>query len=218
MSSVIFQSGAVWANSELSMVNECLLAIGEAPYIDGTIVESLPVGTDGEIAKRIVRSTMLEVQQKGWYFNTEYDFKLYPDVNDFVAVPPNVLRLDFGNSGNKHRYIIQGSSIYDRKDQTFKIKETLTADVVWLEDYSDLSIEAYAYITLRSARKFQQRVIGSGEIDQFTIRDEADALTDLQRVQMQTQDYKLQNHRVNTRIHNGYLVRGLYGNTDRRNF
>jgi hypothetical protein len=51
MSDIIFTSGAVWAKSELSMINDSLLAIGEAPFMEGTVVDTIPIGTDGETAK-----------------------------------------------------------------------------------------------------------------------------------------------------------------------
>lgn len=214
----IFQDGTLYAKSKLDMINTCLLAIGEVPYIDGTIVSTLPLGTDGDTAKRIVETTMVEVQSRGWYFNTDYSFTLMPDVEEFITMPPNTLRVDFGNGPDRHRYTIKNGKIYDYKNQTFLIIGNLQADITWLVDYLELPPEAYEYIALRAARKFQQKVIGSVETDQFTTRDEGDALTNLQRRQLQSQDYNIGNDRVSTRIHNGHLVRGLYGNKNRRDF
>jgi hypothetical protein len=218
MSDIIFTSGAVWAKSELSMINDSLLAIGEAPFMEGTVVDTIPIGTDGETAKRIIRSTMIEVQSRGWYFNTDYDYVLTPDINGFITLPPNVLRTDFGNTSNANRFLTKNNGIYDVANQTFIIEGDVMCDMVWLVDYTNLPPEAYEYISLRSARKFQQKVIGALETDQFTMRDEQDALVNLQRRQLQTQDYNIQNSRVSTRTHNGYLVAGLYGNKGRRNF
>lgn len=218
MSDIIFTSGAVWAKSELSMINDSLLAIGEAPFMEGTVVDTIPIGTDGETAKRLIRSTMIEVQSRGWYFNTDYDYVLTPDINGFITLPPNVLRTDFGNTSNANRFLIKNNGIYDVANQTFIIEGDIMCDIVWLVDYTNLPPEAYEYISLRSARKFQQKVIGALETDQFTMRDEQDALVNLQRRQLQTQDYNIQNSRVSTRTHNGYLVAGLYGNKGRRSF
>ena len=218
MSDIIFGGGAIWAKSELNMVNDSLLSIGETPFLEGTVVDTLPVGTDGETAKRLIRTTMIEVQARGWFFNLDYNFKLVPDINGFITMPPNTLRVDFGNTEYRHQYTIKNGQIYDYLNQTFVIETTLIADVIWLVDYNDLPPEAYEYISLRSARKFQQKVIGAQETDTFTVRDEADAYTNLQRRQLQSQDYVLANHRVNTRIHNGYLRAALYGNTSRRRF
>lgn len=218
MSDIIFTSGAVWAKSELSMINDSLLAIGEAPFMEGTVVDTIPIGTDGETAKRLIRSTMIEVQSRGWYFNTDYDYVLTPDINGFITLPPNVLRTDFGNTSNANRFLTKNNGIYDVANQTFIIEGDIMCDIVWLVDYTNLPPEAYEYISLRSARKFQQKVIGALETDQFTMRDEQDALVNLQRRQLQTQDYNIQNSRVSTRTHNGYLVAGLYGNKGRRSF
>ncbi len=214
----VFIDGTIYAKSKLDMINTCLLAIGEVPYVDGTLVNTLPLGTDGETAKRIVETTMVEVQARGWYFNMDYDFKLLPDSGHFITMPPNTLRVDFGNAGDKHQYTLKTGSIYDYLNQTYIINKTLEADVIWLVDYAVLPPEAYEYISLRAARKFQQKVIGASEIDTFTVRDESDALINMQRRQLQSQDFNIQNSRVSTRVHNGYLYRGLYGNKGRRQF
>jgi hypothetical protein len=214
----VFQDGTLYAKSKLDMVNTCLLVIGEVPYLDGTDVNTLPAGTDGDTARRLIETTMVEIQSRGWYFNTDYNFPLVPDTNRFITMPPNTLRVDFGNSEDKHRYTIKNDKIYDYDKRTFIIDKTLTADVTWLVDYAELAPEAYEYISLRAARKFQQKVIGSTETDGFTSRDEHDSFTNLQRRQLQSQDYDIRNKRVDTRVHNGYLVAGLYGNKGRRNF
>jgi hypothetical protein len=218
MSDTIFQDGTVYAKSKLDMINTCLLGIGEDPFIEGTLVNTLPIGTDGETAKRLVETTMVEVQSRSWYFNIDYDFRLVPDTEGFITMPPNTLRVDFGNTPDKHRYVLKNGSIYDYSKQTYLIDKTLTCDVTWLVDYALLPPEAYEYISLRAARKFQQKVIGSTETAQFTERDEQDAYINLQRRQLQAQDYNISNSRVSTRTHNGYLQRGLYGNQGRRNF
>lgn len=212
----VFSDGTVYAKSKLDMINDCLLAIGEVPFIDGTNVDAIPLGTDGELAKRIVEKTMVEIQSQGWYFNTDYDFTLVPDSNNFITMPPNTLRVDFGETEFTHRYVFKDVRVYDNKEHTYEIFNKLTADVVWLVDYDTLPPEAYEYISLRAARKFQQKVIGAIETDQFTTRDEADALQNLQRRQLQTQDYRIQSGKVSTRTHNGFLNEGIYGSKARR--
>ena len=133
-------------------------------------------------------------------------------------MPPNTLRVDFGNTGNAHRFTLKNGSIYDYDLQTFQINKVLECDITWLVDYEDLPPEAYEYISLRAARKFQQKVIGSTETARFTEIDEQDSYVNLQRRQLQSQDYNIGNSRVSTRTHNGYLVAGLYGTKGRRNF
>ena len=215
---VIFQDGTVWNKGLLDMINTCLLAIGETPFVEGTDPNALPLGTDGETARRIVQDTMIEVQARGWYFNTDYNFVLTPDINNYITMPPNTLRVDFGNSSTPNRFVMRNGKIYDVANQTYKIYQQVEADIIWLLDYQDLPPEAYEYISLRAARKFQQKVIGSTELAQFTNVDEQDALINLQRLQLQVNDYILGNSKVSTRIHNGYLQDSLYGNKGRRSF
>ena len=214
----VFRDGTTWNKGLLDMINTCLLSIGETPLLEGTIPQDLPVGTDGDVAARLIRDTMVEVQSRGWAFNTDYEFELVPDTDNFITMPPNTLKVDFGNTDEPNRYTLRNGKIYDRENQTYKIYKNLYPDVIWLIDYEDLPPEAYEYISLRAARKFQQRVIGSTELAQFTGLDEADALANLQRLQLQINDYNIQNPRVSTRIHNGYLIEGLYGNKGRRNY
>lgn len=207
----------LYFKTKLNMINNCLLAIGEVPLPSDIEIDTLQLGSDAETAKRIVERTMIEVQTKGWFFNTDYDFDLIPDIDGFISLPPNVLRVDFGKS-SPHRYTIKDNKIYDYKDKTFLIKDKLKADIVWLIDYAALPTEAYEYISTRAARKFQQTSVGSIETDNFLLRDEQEAYLNLERRQLQSQDYNLKNHKVSTRVHNGYLISGLYNSTSRRNF
>jgi len=218
MSELIFSDGSLYAKSKLDMINVCLLAIGEVPLIEGTIVNTLQLGTDAETASRLVERTMVDVQTTGWYFNTDYNFRLVPDSLGFITMPPNTLRVDFGNNEDRHRYTIKNGKIYDYLEQTFLIPKTLIADVVWLSDYNEIPPEAYSYISLRAARRLQATVIGSTETDGFTKEEELQARISLQRRQLQSQDYQLLNSRVSTRIHNGYLIRGMYRSANRRDF
>jgi len=215
---VVFQDGSIWNKGLLNMINTSLLSIGETPFVEGTDPSSLPLGTDGDTARRIIQDTMIEVQSRGWFFNSDYSFELVPDTNNYITMPPNTLKVDFGYSNTPNRFIMRNGKIYDLQEQTYKIYKNLYPDVIWLIDYQDLPPEAYEYISLRAARKFQQRVIGSTELAQFTNIDEQDALINLQRLQLQINDYNIQNSKVSTRIHSGYLQKSLYGNQGRREF
>ena len=213
MSITVFNDGTTWSKSLLGMINTCLLAIGETPYVEGTDPKSIPLGTDGETASRIIKSVMIEVQSRGWYFNTDYEFELIPDIDGFISMPPNTLKVDFGNAPSGSNYMYKNGQIYDLHKKTFKIDKPLYPDVVWLVDYSELPPEAYAYIEYRAARKFQQSVIGSTELANFTDRDEQDALINLQRLQLQINDYILANRKVTNRASNSSIIDGLYGVT-----
>ena len=200
-----------WDKSELDIINKCLIAIGETPYPDNTLIDDFTIGVDAEIAKRIVRDTLVEVSSRGWFFNTDYDFKLIPDENGFISLPDIVLRVDFGNNSSKHKYTVKNNRVYDYVNHTFIITEEVYGDIVWLPEFSDLPSEAYIYVASRAANKFQAKIPGAIETDQFLKREEIEAYTNLQRLEMQSKDYNLQNKKVSTRTHNGYLYNSLYG-------
>lgn len=201
--STVFLDGTVYSKTKLNMINKCLLAIGETPYPEGTLIPSLALGTDGETASRIVEETMIEVQSIGWYFNLDYNFKLYKDVENVIALPPNVIRVD---THRDNRYIEKNGKIYDMEKQTYIIEPTyIETDIVWLVDYPVLPPEAYEYIGARAARKFQQYVVGAPDLTQTTSISEQDAFVRLQRRQLQTQAYNVQNSRVSTRSSNTFL-------------
>ena len=208
----------MYARSKFDLVNRCLVAIGETPLPAEYILQNTQIGTDIDIASRVVDETTVEVLSRGWYFNTDYYFRMVPDQDGFISLPTNVLRVDFGNTEFIHKYQMRNQQIYDYENQTYKISQPITGDIIWLVDYDFLPPEAYEYIAARSARKFQERTIGATNPDNFLVREEMDTLTNLERRQLQSQDYKLRNNKVTTRITNAWLKQGLYRVDSRRNF
>jgi len=222
----LFSNSTMYAKDEMGLVNECLMSIGEVPYPDGSLPDLIQIGTDADVARRMIANTMLEVQSRGWFFNTDYNMVLSPDSGvglgsevqgGFIVMPPNVLRIDTGNQAEmRNRYIIKDSKIYDLFEQDYVQNRSIVADVIWLVDYELLPIEAYLYIAARASRKFQQRVIGSVDLNSLTMLDEQDTYNNLVRLQMQVNDYNLNNPVVSNRTHSGNIKVGLYYNKGRR--
>ena len=198
MATEILTDGSLFASNKLGMVNQCLLAIGETPLADGTVLNNLQQGTDGAIARDIVASTVIDVMSQGWFFNTDHNFRLYPDVDGFITVPANFLRIDSGATEPRGRYILRGNRAYDRADQTFKFNTFITATTVYSIAYEDMPQSAYRYMALRSARQFQETVVGSDALYRFTVNAEAEALANMQRENMQYEDFNMLSHRVAT--------------------
>lgn len=196
----VLSDGSLYASNKLGMVNQCLLAIGEIPLAEGTVLESLQAGTDGAIARDIVGKTMLNVQSRGWFFNTDIDFSLYPDNDGFISVPPSLLRLDVGRTKNRQQIILKGNRLYDLVKQTYIFTEVVVADVIWSISYEDLPLNAYSYIALRSARQFQETVVGSGDLYTFTTNAEVEALANFQREHLQYSDYNMIPERTKGRV------------------
>lgn len=202
MATEIYDDNSLYATDKLGMVNQCLIAINQTPLPTGTVLADLDTGTDAQIARDIVAYTMREVQTRGWFFNTDRNFSLLPDSNGFIALPENLLRFDVGDSQDRGMLVIKGNKIYNRYKQDYTFDRPVVGTAVWLTDYSDLPVTAYQYIALRSARIFQQRVVGSKELYAFNVQDEIDAFTNLQREELQYNDYNLFDSRVTSRFYN----------------
>jgi len=204
---ILFTDGTTYSNTKLDMINDCLLSIGEMPYPTGTLITDIQTGEDGDVARRMIEETMIETQSRGWYFNTDYNYRFVP-TDKFITLPGNVLRVDMYDK----RYTLRGKRVYDKEAFSFQLEDVteLFGDIIWLVDYEDLPPNAYNYIAMRSARKFQQKVIGSTELASFTQLDEQDALVNMQREHMQYQDYNIRAKEL-SRHTNIYLKGGVYG-------
>ena len=86
------------------------------------------------------------------------------------------------------RYVLRGTRVYDKKNRTFKIDPNdapIQADVVWLLSWDDCP-EAYnRWTTIRSARVFSTRMLGSDSVTNYTAVDEQAAMTELMRVELE---------------------------------
>lgn len=196
MATEIITDGSLYANNKLGMVNECLLAIGEIPLAEGTVLEQLQPGTDGAIARDIVASVLIEVLTRGWFFNTDINFPFIPDADNFIICPPNLLRIDAGRTEGRNTVIKKGNKFYNLETQTYKFDKVTKLDAVWITSYEDLPQQAYNYIAIRAARKFQQSVVGSADLYRYTVQDELDALGNFQREDLQYRDISLVPERV----------------------
>ena len=86
---------------------------------------------------------------------------------------------------------IRGNRLYDRKNKTYQFEQSIKADLTILLEFNELPQAARHYITIRAARVFQQRVIGSDTLGSFTEKDEARALRSMRRYESKTADYNI---------------------------
>lgn len=158
--------------TELEAVNIILSGIGEAP------VNSLSDMTaDVSLARNILAEISRETQTEGWQWNTEDDYPLTPDAaKGEIKLPPTAIRVHFREPDDRE-LTIRGQRVYDRVNHSFifspgvRILVTLTL----LLPFEDLPEAARRYITLKAARVFQERTVGSGTLYDFQQADEARA-------------------------------------------
>lgn len=180
---------ALTLTSELDAVNIMLGTIGESP------ISSLDASTgvaDAVIARQVLSEVAVQVQEEGWHFNVEENFVLTPSTDTGnVFLPANCLEADTTGDDKLMDVAMRGRRLYDRTNHTFVFTKSIKANLVLMLEFDDLPQAARHYITVRAARVFQQRVVGSELLGTFSERDEVRARAALKRFEAKTADYNI---------------------------
>jgi len=182
--------------TELEAVNTMLSAVGEPP------INSLDAqkNADAAIARNILKEVNREIQTHGWHFNTQRDVSFSPDSNTKeILVGDNVVRIDIditsvGTSYDERDITQRGNKLFDRKDNTYEFTSDVKATVTYLFDWDELPEPFKNYVTVRSARIFQDRMVGSQAHHGFSQQDEYRALALLKEFQSDTADHSIFDH------------------------
>jgi len=186
--------------TKLEAVNSMLSTIGESP------VNSLTSGlVDAETAETILNEVSRSVQAHGWNFNSEPDYTVAADTGGNVVLPTEILRADLANSVTKYRstkqeYVQRGNKMYDKIKHSFNIGTPLKLDVVVLLDFEVCPEVARRYVTVKAARIFQERVVGSDSLSAMNRNDEQEALFALREMEGDNGDYNIFDDYGTTRV------------------
>ena len=134
---------------------------------------------EADVAETILESVNREVQGQGMDFNRELNVTFNPDSNSNIILPANILRADSTQRNNNLDLVQRGLKMYNRTDNTFTVTQTVYLDIVTMLNFEDLPEVAKRYITVRAARIFLDRTVGSTTLLGFTLKDEAQALAEL---------------------------------------
>lgn len=159
--------------TKLEAVNVMLSVIGESPVntLGGT---SKPVSV--VTAENNLDEVNRQVQSLGWHFNTEHEYTLTKDSLGNITLAANVLKVDAAAGDHTDLDLVQrGNQLYDRKEHTDVFTADLKVTITFLLDFTSIPEQFRNYITIKAARMFANRFIGSREIEGFTLRDEIDA-------------------------------------------
>lgn len=180
------QENEMLPTSKLEAINEMLSCVGEAP------VSQLNTGfVEADVAENILDGITREVQTKGWNFNTETKFELMPDMNNEVVVPANTLKADGTTQTALEDWVLRGGKMYNRKGKTYTSIAPVSVTLVICLDFETLPEAARRYITLKSARVFQDRTVGLPNLHQFNAQDEMQAWIELKDMDMDVSDYSI---------------------------
>jgi len=81
--------------------------------------------------------------------------------------------------------------LYDKKDKTYEFDNTVKATVVYFYEFIGLPHAAQHYITIKAARVFQDRMVGSQLHHKYYATDEYRALADLKDWEGETADHSI---------------------------
>ena len=179
------QSATPGRTTLLDATNVLLRNIGEMP-VDSLENQQIQ---DARIAEQTLLEFHKEGQIRGWSWNREiqYPFDLDAKTGE-IAVPASTMTWLVDPYQENGRYVLRGTKVYDKKNRTFKIDANdapIKADVVWLLSWDECP-EAYnRWTTIRSARVFSTRMLGSDSVTNYTAVDEQAAMTELMRVEIE---------------------------------
>ena len=175
----------VTPTSELEAVNIMLSAIGESPV--STLNNASLV--DVSLAQSILKETSVDIQSQGLHCNTEINYPLVPNVSGEVIIPNNCVRIDTTEASADVDVTQRGNRLYNRKERSFNsFSGTLYVEMVLLLDFSDLPQHVRRYSTVKAARRFQARYVGSQTLGGFTEVDEREALVQFERAEKLNED------------------------------
>jgi hypothetical protein len=194
----------VIASTELDAINTMLTTIGESP------VNSISASTaDTRVAQLILQEVDRATQIKGWNWNTEKDVPLIRNGSNEIVLSANVVRVDVSRREYPSVEVVQrGNKLWDKKNKTFTFTADLKGEVVYLLPFTDLPEQARYYIVVRSARLFQQRMIGDATGSAFSAEEETTAYMALNDSEDETADHNIFNNYDVAKViaHRRYLV------------
>ena len=149
-------------STELDAVNQILSSVGQAP------VTTLDLqNPEVSIVLNTLREVNKQVQAEGWIFNTERHYTLSPDsTTKEIVYPTNVLQIDTNRETHRDNYDVvrRNGKLYDRQNHTYTFTGSITADIVWYFDFTDVPPAIQAHITARAARMCAVKMVGDREL------------------------------------------------------
>lgn len=180
--------------TELQAVNRILATIGESPV---NSLENIEV-PDAGMALEELRSASREMQQRGWWFNTERSFEIVPDGDGFIQLPANTMDVDTVDGSENLGLVQRGSRMYDPFNHTFVVDETVKVDLVVLLDFSDLPEIARQYVFQEAGRRFQDNTVGDAALHRFKQSDAERAWAALEVKEGENGDFNILTDNVST--------------------
>lgn len=174
-------------SNELDAVNEILSSVGSSPV--NSLEDDLNV--DVLNAKRILKATSIEIQSRGYKFNTLNNVYLQPDsYTGLVPYARDYIRV----FTTGYKLVDRSGYFFDIETNTNEFPNGLTVGELVKElPFEELPNVFRKYITARSARVFQMRYLTSADIDTHLQLEESAAYADVVDYELMTGNYNVFN-------------------------
>ena len=174
-------------SNELDAINEILSSVGSSPV--NSLEDDLNV--DVLNAQRILKATSIEIQSRGYKFNTLNNVYLQPDsYTGLVPYARNYIRV----FSTGYKLVDRSGYFFDIETSTNEFPSGLTVTELVKElPFEELPVVFRKYITVRAARVFQMRYLTSGDIDNHLQIEESSAYADIVDYELMTGNYNVFN-------------------------
>lgn len=139
--------------TKLEAVNQVLRGVGRA----GTAALDTDGNSEAAQAERVLDEVDLEVQSRGWYYNTRRDVTLTPAGDDTIALPTGAITIDaYGTDARRHVTQL-GGSLYDLDNHTDEFTGNLQVEYVLRYDFGCIPQPVQHYIACAAAVAYNER-------------------------------------------------------------
>ena len=162
--------------TKLQAVNTMLSVIGESST--NTLTGVVPF--EVSLAESILDETIRETLQDSFVFNTELEVTIIPDAAGRLVAQSHWIRVQ--NSLTSEEYVLRETTpgagtymLYSMTEKTSSFESSVEVEIIYLLEFAEIPEAAKRYVTIRAARIYADRLVGSKDIRAFTQVDELEA-------------------------------------------
>jgi len=171
--------------TELEVINSVLRVSGDNP-IQSLDENYQPVF----IIRQMINDVSRDMQNKNYWFNTEYCVDLVPNtITNQITLPFNILNFE----PQYDRYVARGLSVYDRQDRTVTITDTIVADISLMLEFDELPQAARKYIEAKCRLDYNNEYFGGQDNKNALERAANTALQQLDKLNIENENVNMFN-------------------------
>jgi len=179
----------------LESINTCLAGVGLAPVSDEEDTD-----LDASQAKRTIERVSKEIQQRGWFFNKEFNWNLVPDSNTGqIVAPANAMSIVTDAYSRNIALALRDGKLYDLVNHTYDLTDlanysvggvmTIQTAFIFYLEFNNLPPIAQTAIMYTARRQFAQDLEVDEKRWKFQKEDEETAMALLNREEMRNRKH-----------------------------